>query len=151
MRELRRKVLLPVFRLAELTTEDDPRALKRVIKEGKGHPAEIPLPLCLGYVCRAGIQLQLVSCCARPKCSALASRQSLYPCRRPIRCACSTLWTRTGDGEVFKLKAGPGTRIDTKNNKNGVLQVPRQIYELLHTYALSERVKSKRRFSNVSR
>jgi len=45
----------------------------------------------------------------------------------------------TGDGEVFKLKAGPGTGIDTKNDKNGVLQVPRPIYELLRTYALSER------------
>lgn len=53
----------------------------------------------------------------------------------------------TGDGEVFKLKAGPGTSIDTKNNKNGVLQIPRPIYELLHTYALSERMKMRwRRF-----
>ncbi|HSD38669.1 MAG TPA: site-specific integrase [Rhodocyclaceae bacterium] len=45
----------------------------------------------------------------------------------------------TGEGEVFKLKAGPGTGIDTKNNKYGVLQVPRPVYELLNTYALSER------------
>ncbi|MDK9704614.1 MAG: tyrosine-type recombinase/integrase [Sulfuritalea sp.] len=45
----------------------------------------------------------------------------------------------TGDGDVFKLKAGPGTGIDTKNDKNGVLQIPRPIYELLRTYALSER------------
>jgi len=53
----------------------------------------------------------------------------------------------TGDGEIFTLKAGPGTGIDTKNNKNGVLQVPRPIYELLRTYALSERVKMRlRRF-----
>jgi len=50
----------------------------------------------------------------------------------------------TGEGEVFKLKAGPGTGIDTKNNKNGVLQVPRLIYELLHTYAISERAKVRR-------
>ncbi|BBN90126.1 site-specific integrase [Azospira sp. I09] len=47
----------------------------------------------------------------------------------------------TGEGEVFKLKAGPGTGIDTKNDKSGVLQVPRPIYELLRTYALSERTK----------
>lgn len=50
----------------------------------------------------------------------------------------------TGNGEVLKLKAGPGSGIDTKNNKNGVLQVPRPIYELLHTYALSERAKVRR-------
>lgn len=50
----------------------------------------------------------------------------------------------TGDGEVFKLNAGPGTGIDTKNDKNGVLQVPRLIYELLHIYALSERANMRR-------
>lgn len=49
-----------------------------------------------------------------------------------------------GDGEVFKLKAGPGTGIDTKNDKNGVLQVPRPIYELLRTYAMSERARVRR-------
>lgn len=49
-----------------------------------------------------------------------------------------------GDGEVYKLKAGPGTGIDTKNDKRGVLQVPRSIYELLHTYALSDRAKVRR-------
>jgi len=54
----------------------------------------------------------------------------------------------TGDGEVFKLKAGPGTGIDTKNGKNGVLQIPRPIYELLRTYALSARAEIRRnRFS----
>lgn len=47
----------------------------------------------------------------------------------------------TGEGEVFKLKAGPGTGIDTKNDKSGVLQVPRSVYELFHIYALSERAK----------
>lgn len=51
----------------------------------------------------------------------------------------------TGEGEVFKLKAGPGTGIDTKNSKNGVLQIPRPIYELLHTYAISERAKIRRK------
>lgn len=50
----------------------------------------------------------------------------------------------TGDGEVFKLNAGPGTGIDTKNDKEGVLQVPRPIYELLHTYAVSKRAKVRR-------
>ncbi len=40
----------------------------------------------------------------------------------------------TGQGEVFKLKAGPGTGIDTKNGKRGVLQVPRPVYEMLNTY-----------------
>ncbi|MFD2448555.1 hypothetical protein ACFSQE_09030 [Vogesella fluminis] len=50
----------------------------------------------------------------------------------------------TGDGEVFKLKAGPGTGIDTKNNKNGMLLIPRPVYELLRTYALSERAKLRR-------
>jgi len=39
MKELRRKVLLPVFQLSELTTDDDPRALRRDIKQGKGHSA----------------------------------------------------------------------------------------------------------------
>jgi len=50
----------------------------------------------------------------------------------------------TGDGDVYRLKAGPGTGIDTKNNKQGVLHVPRNIYELLHTYALSRRATIRR-------
>ena len=50
----------------------------------------------------------------------------------------------TGDGEIFKMKTGPGTGIDTKNDKNGVLQVPRRIYELLHTYGLSKRAEVRR-------
>lgn len=50
----------------------------------------------------------------------------------------------TGDGEVFKLKAGPGTGIDTKNDKNGVLQIPRPVFELLRTYALSARAEVRR-------
>lgn len=44
-----------------------------------------------------------------------------------------------GGGEVFRLNAGPGTGIDTKNAKNGVLQIPRPVYDLLHTYAFSQR------------
>lgn len=50
----------------------------------------------------------------------------------------------TGEGEVFKLIAGPGTGIDTKNGKRGVLQVPRPVYEMLHTYAQSNRAKLRR-------
>lgn len=50
----------------------------------------------------------------------------------------------TGEGDVYKLKAGPGTGIDTKNDKNGLLQVPRRLYELLHTYALSRRAEVRR-------
>jgi len=50
----------------------------------------------------------------------------------------------TGDGEIFKMKTGPGTGIDTKNDKTGVLQVPRRIYELLHTYGLSKRAEVRR-------
>lgn len=49
-----------------------------------------------------------------------------------------------GGGEVFKLKAGPGTGIDTKNDKQGVLHIPRALYEALHTYALSERARRRR-------
>lgn len=50
----------------------------------------------------------------------------------------------SGGGEVFKLKAGPGTGIDTKNDKAGVLQIPRPIYETLRTYALSARAMKRR-------
>ena len=39
MKELRRKVFLPVFQLSELADRDDPRGLERVIKQGKGHSA----------------------------------------------------------------------------------------------------------------
>lgn len=41
--------------------------------------------------------------------------------------------------EVFKLRIGPGTSIDSKNDKNMVLQVPRPLYEALRNYALSAR------------
>lgn len=53
-----------------------------------------------------------------------------------------------GDGEVFKLKVGPGTGIDTKNDKSMVLQMPRFFYEALHTYALSQRAKRRRRMAD---
>lgn len=49
-----------------------------------------------------------------------------------------------GTGEVYRLKAGPGTGIDTKNDKSGTLQIPRPLYYLLHTYAVSKRAKVRR-------
>lgn len=49
-----------------------------------------------------------------------------------------------GDGKVVKINAGPGTGIDTKNNKVGLLQVPSAVYELLNTYAFSERANIRR-------
>lgn len=49
-----------------------------------------------------------------------------------------------GAGEVFKLKAGPGTGIDTKHDKQGVLHIPRSLYEALHTYAQSARARRRR-------
>lgn len=50
----------------------------------------------------------------------------------------------SGDGEVLKLKAGPGSGIDTKNDKTGILHIPRLLYELLHTYAHSARAVRRR-------
>lgn len=46
-----------------------------------------------------------------------------------------------GPGEVFRLKAGPGTGIETKNNKPGTFQIPPTLYELLHTYTHSNRAR----------
>lgn len=51
----------------------------------------------------------------------------------------------TDDGEVYRLKAGPGTGIDTKDDKPGIFQVPRPLYELLHTYARSTRAEQRRK------
>ena len=51
----------------------------------------------------------------------------------------------TGEGEIYRLKAGPGTGIETKNNKHGTFQVPRALYELLNTYALSTRAGRRRK------
>lgn len=50
----------------------------------------------------------------------------------------------TGVGEVYRLRAGPGTGIETKNNKLGTFQIPRNLYELLHTYAISKRAEVRR-------
>jgi hypothetical protein len=49
-----------------------------------------------------------------------------------------------GPGEVLRLKAGPGTGIETKNNKLGTFQIPRTLYELLYTYTHSERARLRR-------
>ncbi len=50
----------------------------------------------------------------------------------------------SGGGSVFKLKCGPGTGIDTKGNKQGVLQIPLPLYQALRTYALSARAQHRR-------
>lgn len=45
----------------------------------------------------------------------------------------------------FKLRCGPGTGIDTKNNVTDVyLSVQRDLYEWLHTYAVSEKAMARR-------
>lgn len=49
----------------------------------------------------------------------------------------------TGGVDVIRISAGPGTGIDTKNDKSGILMVPRPLYELLHTYSLSMRAKNR--------
>ena len=51
----------------------------------------------------------------------------------------------SGDGEVYRLKAGPGTGIETKYSKSGTFQIPRALYELLHTYASSNRAELRRK------
>lgn len=50
----------------------------------------------------------------------------------------------TGLGDVFRLKVGPGTGIDTKFDRNMVLQIPRPLYEALHVYACSKRSQRRR-------
>jgi integrase len=46
--------------------------------------------------------------------------------------------------EVLRLPIGPGTGIDTKNNKRMVLHIPLWFYELLRIYARSERAQKRR-------
>lgn len=50
----------------------------------------------------------------------------------------------SGGGEVVKLRAGPGTGIDTKRDRLGVLQIPRPLFEALRTYALCDRARHRR-------
>lgn len=47
------------------------------------------------------------------------------------------------NGEV-RFPIGPGTGIDTKNNKKIVLHIPVWFYEMLQHYAVSERAKKRR-------
>lgn len=49
-----------------------------------------------------------------------------------------------GRHEVFKLQVGPKVGIDTKNDKSMVLQVPRTLYEVMRTYAQSDRALRRR-------
>jgi integrase len=49
----------------------------------------------------------------------------------------------TDEGEV-RLPVGPGTGIDTKNNKKMVIHIPKWFYRMLNTYALSDRAKKRR-------
>lgn len=44
----------------------------------------------------------------------------------------------------LRYPVGPGTGIDTKNDKKLVLHIPIWFYEMLHTYAFSERAKKRR-------
>lgn len=52
-----------------------------------------------------------------------------------------------GGGEVVKLRAGPGTGIDTKRDRLGVLQIPRSLFEALQTYAQSDRARHRRQMA----
>ncbi len=46
-------------------------------------------------------------------------------------------------GTDIRLKCGPGTGIDTKRNKAGVLHIPKHLYARLYTYANSERARKR--------
>lgn len=50
----------------------------------------------------------------------------------------------SGGGSVFKLKCGPGTGIDTKGDKQGLLQIPSPLYEAMRTYVMSARATHRR-------
>lgn len=50
----------------------------------------------------------------------------------------------SGGGSVYKLRCGPGTGIDTKGDKSGVLQIPEPLYLALRTYAQSARAQRRR-------
>lgn len=47
-------------------------------------------------------------------------------------------------GHFIQLLAGPGTGIDTKRGKEGIIFMPKAFYERLHIYAVSERAKRRR-------
>lgn len=46
--------------------------------------------------------------------------------------------------EEIRFPVGPGTAIDTKNNKRLVLHIPSWFYEMLRTYACSDRARQRR-------
>lgn len=50
----------------------------------------------------------------------------------------------SGSGKAYRLNAGPGTGIDTKRNKRGVLQIPSALYEALSIYCNSDRARRRR-------
>ncbi|MGT2456456.1 site-specific integrase [Cupriavidus basilensis] len=47
-------------------------------------------------------------------------------------------------GDELRLRAGPGTGIDTKRDRRGILYIPKWLYERLHIYARSERARKRR-------
>ncbi len=51
------------------------------------------------------------------------------------------------EGEV-RIPIGPGTGIDTKNNKRLVLHIPVELIQMLQVYAVSERAKKRRSRAN---
>jgi integrase len=53
----------------------------------------------------------------------------------------------SGSGTIHNLRCGPGTGIDTKDDKNAVLQIPEPVYLALRAYALSDRAQRRRRAS----
>ncbi|HJW25892.1 MAG TPA: hypothetical protein VJ576_13430 [Rhodocyclaceae bacterium] len=48
------------------------------------------------------------------------------------------------EGDMLRLPVGPGTGIDTKNNKKLVIHIPLWFHRMLRTYALSDRAKGRR-------
>lgn len=53
------------------------------------------------------------------------------------------------DLEDIQIAAGPGTGIDTKNNKRIVLHMPKWVYKKLHIYVISERARRRREKSSL--
>lgn len=53
----------------------------------------------------------------------------------------------SGAFSIFKLPVGPKAGIDTKNDKSMVLQVPRALYEIMRTYAQSDRARRRRKLA----
>jgi hypothetical protein len=50
----------------------------------------------------------------------------------------------------YKVRCGPGTGVDTKFDKTDVyLNIPKELYRMLHVYGLSERAKKRRAKSRV--